>query len=290
MPPACSACGVSDGTTGTPPLEHDGPVTERRDLRADCSRCFALCCVAPAFARSSDFAIDKPAGVPCPHLAEDHRCTIHDRLRPAGFAGCAAYDCFGAGQRLAQGTFGGRDWREHHDVAAPMLAALPLMRGLHELLWYLLEAAAWRESAPLRPQLERTQTHIEEAAASDPATLATQDLDGFRAEAAPLLREASRLARADRPGPDHSDADLSGHDLHGADLRRADLRGALLLGADLRDADLTRADLLGADVRGADLRGARLAEALYVTRAQLAGARGDRRTTLPRDLEHPAHW
>ena len=37
------------------------------ELRADCTRCFALCCVAPAFAASADFAIDKPAGQPCPN-------------------------------------------------------------------------------------------------------------------------------------------------------------------------------------------------------------------------------
>ena len=67
------------------------------DLRADCARCFGLCCVAPAFAASADFAIDKPAGQACPHLAGDFRCGIHDELRPRGFPGCTVYDCFGAG-------------------------------------------------------------------------------------------------------------------------------------------------------------------------------------------------
>jgi hypothetical protein len=265
-------------------------MTERHDLRADCSRCFALCCVAPAFARSADFAIDKPAGVPCLHLAGDHRCRIHDRLHESGFAGCAAYDCFGAGQRVAQETFGGRDWREHQELAASMMAALPVMRGLHELLWYLLEAADRPESRGVRPQLERAVAHVEEAAGARPASLVACDLDALRAEAAPLLREVSRLVRADRPGSDHTEADLSGRDLHGADLAGASLRGALLLGTDLSEADLTRADLLGADLRGADVRGARLAEVLFVTRTQLAGARGDARTTVPPDLELPAHW
>jgi hypothetical protein len=46
--------------------------------------------VAPAFTRSSEFAIDKPAGMPCPNLADDHGCSIHDRLPEAGFSGCAA--------------------------------------------------------------------------------------------------------------------------------------------------------------------------------------------------------
>jgi hypothetical protein len=32
------------------------------ELRADCERCFALCCVAPAFAVSPDFGLNKPAG------------------------------------------------------------------------------------------------------------------------------------------------------------------------------------------------------------------------------------
>ncbi len=39
----------------------------RHDLRADCGRCAGLCCVAPAFTASADFAIDKPAGQPCPN-------------------------------------------------------------------------------------------------------------------------------------------------------------------------------------------------------------------------------
>ena len=263
---------------------------QRADLRADCAHCFALCCVGPAFTKSSDFAIDKPAGMPCPNLGTDHRCTIHDRLREEGFAGCTAYDCFGAGQRIAQETFGGQDWREHHQVAAPMLAALPVVRGLHEVLWYLLEAVQRPEAATLRADLEAVAADTEQAASAGSDVIGSVDLDRLRGRAAPLLREASRLVRAGLAGPDHSDADLSGADLAGADLAGASLRGALLLGADLRDADLTRADLLGADLRGANLGGARLAAALYLTRTQVGGALGDRRTTIPGDLERPPHW
>jgi len=63
----------------------------------------------PAFSASADFAIDKDAGQPCPNLRPDFRCSIHDRLRQQGLPGCAVYDCFGAGQQVAQVTFGGRD-------------------------------------------------------------------------------------------------------------------------------------------------------------------------------------
>jgi hypothetical protein len=109
-------------------------------LRADCERCFALCCVAPAFSASADFAISKPAGQPCPNLQPDFRCSIHDRLRPRGFGGCTAYDCFGAGQQVAQVTFGGRDWRQAPEIAAQMFDVFGIVRQLHELLWYLTEA------------------------------------------------------------------------------------------------------------------------------------------------------
>ena len=107
-----------------------------RVLEADCTACAALCCVAPAFAKSSDFAINKPAGKACPNLADDFRCGIHQQLEPRGFHGCVVFDCFGAGQRITQETFGGRDWRS----APEMLATLPIMRQLHELMWYLTEA------------------------------------------------------------------------------------------------------------------------------------------------------
>ena len=85
-------------------------------------------------------------------------------------------------------------------------------------------------------------------------------------------------------------ADLVGARLRGADLRAADLRGALLVAADLREADLRTADLLGADLRDADLRGSDLREALFLTRPQVAAARGDRRTRLPAGLARPAGW
>lgn len=77
-------------------------------FRGDCGRCAALCCLALALDRGPHFALDKPAGEICPHQSEDHRCTIHARLAESGFAGCAAYDCLGAGQ-LATAMFEGLD-------------------------------------------------------------------------------------------------------------------------------------------------------------------------------------
>ena len=268
---------------------------DRPDLRADCERCFGLCCVVPAFSVSADFAIDKAAGKPCPHLGAGFRCGIHRQLRPRGFPGCAAYDCFGAGQKVAQVTFGGRDWRRDPDTARQMFAAFPVMRQLHELLWYLAEALALPDAGPLHAELGRALERTERLAGGRADALVALDVSGFRQQVNALLVRASELARAGL-GPqgsraDYRGADLTGADLTGASLRGASLRGARLLGADLTGADLTGADLTGADLRGADLTGADLTGAIFLTQSQLDAARGDAATTrLPASLARPAHW
>jgi hypothetical protein len=243
-------------------------------LKADCASCAGLCCVAPAFAKSSDFAIDKPAGRPCPNLADDFRCGIHQHLEQRGFHGCVVFDCFGAGQRITQETFGGGDWRTTPKIAGAMFATLPIMRQLHELLWYLTEALKLGEARRLHPELRAALAETDRLAAGTPGELRTLDLDAYRMGVNPLLQRASELARAGAGRrPDHRGANLIGRRLRGADLRGASFRGALLIGADLRGADLRRADFTGADLRGADLRGADLTGALFITDSQLRAAR-----------------
>ena len=261
------------------------------ELRADCGRCFGLCCVAPAFARSADFAIDKPAGQACPNLGGDFGCTIHDRLRPAGFAGCEVFDCFGAGQQVAQVTYGGRSWREQPGTAARMFATFAVMRQLHELLWYADQATRLATDPALRASLTAAYARTERLTGADPDTLLRLDVDAHRTEVNALLTRASAQARAAHRGaPDLRGADLGGADLRRRDLRGANLRGALLLGADLRGADLTAADLTGADLRGVRVHGADLTGALFLTPAQVTAARGDPRTRLPEGFARPRHW
>jgi hypothetical protein len=268
-------------------------VVESLHLVADCGQCVGLCCVAPAFGRSSDFAIDKPAGVPCPNLAADHRCSIHERLSTEGFDGCMAFDCFGAGQRVTQQTFGGgSDWSEGPELAVAMFEAFATMRSLHELLLYLVEARRLADGPVMAADVDATIDQVEAAACLDPSALASVDVDGLRGVVAPVLRRASVAARAGQPQADvdWGGADLVGADLRGQALRGADLRGALAMGADLRDTDLRHACLLGADLRGARLHGANLSGAIFLTGPQVASARGDLNTRLPTALAPPTHW
>ena len=260
-------------------------IDARAHLRADCSRCAGLCCVAPAFAASADFAVDKPAGVACPNLREDFRCGIHAQLRERGFPGCTVFDCFGAGQRITQDTFGGRSWREAPELAAAQFAVLPVVRQLHEALWYLTEA----ESLALKPEVRDLRERTERLAGGSPDELAGLDIGAHRARVGELLARVSAAVRG--PGrPDRRGADLMGRDLRRANLRDAGLRGAYLIGADLRGVDLGTADLLGADLRATDVRGADLSRVLFLTQPQVTAARGDMSTRLPVAVSAPSHW
>ena len=266
----------------------------RADLRADCARCFGLCCVVPAFAASADFAVDKPAGQPCGNLQSDFRCGIHSRLRATGFAGCTVYDCFGAGQKVSQDTYAGQDWRSDPGRAESMFGVFPVMRDLHELLHYLAEALALQPDGTLHEELARASDRIEALTRGRPEDLVGLDVDAQRQQVNPLLVQTSERVRAGSAGRStprqYRGADLIGAQLRAADLRAANLRGAYLIGADLRDADLRGSDLTGADLRGADLRGADLTGSIFLVQAQLAAARGDARTRLSAPLVTPTAW
>lgn len=264
---------------------------DRPHLTADCSRCAGLCCVALPFARSSDFAFTKAAGDPCGNLTEGFGCGIHARLRTSGMRGCTVYDCFGAGQRVVQGTYAGKTWRDGAP-AAEMFEVFPVVKHLHELLWYLTDALGRDAAAAEHPALQAELDRVDGLTGGTPAELLALDVDAERQQTNTLLVRASALVRAQAPGQpvDRRGADLLGARLAGKDLAGANLRGAYLIAADLHGADLRWADLVGADLRDADLRGTDLSSALFLTQAQVASARGDASTRLPERLDRPGHW
>lgn len=262
----------------------------RHPLRADCARCVGLCCVAPAFAASADFALDKPAGIACPNLRTDSRCGIHTALRPKGFPGCVVFDCFGAGQQLTQHTFAGRDWRSSPAVATAMFDAFAVLRQLQEFRWYLVEALEL-STGRLRTTVEQLQRRIVAVAEGPAAKLQTAAVDTFGAAVSAVLAEVSSTVRKPhRARVDHRGADLVQANFRGAALSGSTFRGAVLIGADFTGADLRHTDLLGADLRAANLGSADLSSALFVTQPQLEAAQGDARTQIPPVLTRPGHW
>lgn len=264
----------------------------RSSLRADCSNCFALCCVGLAFTASADFAFSKDAGTPCRNLQEDFGCSIHKNLRQEGFNGCTVYDCFGAGQKISQETYAGVSWRQAPETASQMFALLPVMRQLHEMLWYLTEALTLDAAAPMYETLQASVEQTERLTQFAAEDLLALDIDAHRGGVNELLLRSSELARSatDYVGKDRRGADLIGAKLKGADLRGSNLRGAYLIGANLKGADLRFADVIGADLRDADVRGADFSESIFLTQTQVNAAKGDAETKLPSVLARPSHW
>ncbi|MEH7095334.1 pentapeptide repeat-containing protein [Neobacillus vireti] len=263
-------------------------------LRAKCEDCFGLCCVALPFTASADFALDKKGGTPCPNLQSDFRCGIHRNLRKKGFKGCAVYECFGAGQKVSQVTYQGKDWREtcDNETSNEMFTVFPIVQQLQEMLWYLTEALSLKEAATIHIQLRQAIDQTEKLTLLSPNQLKQLNVSTHRAEINNLLVKTSELVRAGSKSKRkiRRGADLIGANLRKADLRGANLRGAYLIAADLREADLRTVDFIGADLRDANLSGADLTGSIFLTQAQVNAAMGDAKTKLPRLLSQPSHW
>ena len=126
------------------------------DLRPDCTRCDALCCVLLAFDASDAFAFSKPACAPCRNLAVDNTCTVHATLAEQGFSGCVAFDCQGAGQRITGQVFKGRSWRDDPALFPAIDAAFRVMRRLHDAVALLQQAA----TLPLSPAHDQARLDL----------------------------------------------------------------------------------------------------------------------------------
>lgn len=276
----------------------DATTDGRSTLRANCADCFALCCTAFGFQRSADFPINKPAGTPCLNLADDFSCSIHHSLRARGFRGCTVFDCFGAGQYVSQHLFGGTSWRERPDTSAEMFSTFAVVRQLHEMLWYLVEAAERATTSELLRSVAQLRGEIQRALHGAASEILATDVERIRSQVRQALIGVSEEARggyaagaeADVSADLHPSADLVGRDLRSTRLCGADLRGAYLIATDLRRSDLTGVDLLGADLRDARLEGADLSNALFLTQLQVDAAQGDGATVLPATLTRPQHW
>ncbi len=112
-----------------------------RELSADCRRCAGFCCISLGFERGPAFSFDKPADVACRHLGEDGRCGVYAAREALGLAGCARYDCHGAGQRLTREFALGSSWRRDAALVRRVSELFRTLATVHALLLLLREAA-----------------------------------------------------------------------------------------------------------------------------------------------------
>lgn len=276
------------------------PKMKIRKLKADCENCFGLCCVALYFSASDGFPSDKAGGQPCLNLQENFRCRVHKDLADFGLKGCRAYDCFGAGQKVSQNTFNRISWRQSKESSAKMFDCYLIMCQLHELLWYLAQAAGQKAASSIKGELISLFEETDNIANSGSEPIIQLDIAALRQKVNFLLLQTSELVRkevfvqmkdsvADK-NITGSDNDLIGADLRKVDLRGANLRGFYLIAADLRGNNLQGGDLIGADLRDADIRGADFSKSIFLTQAQLNAARGNGDTKFPNSLSRPVYW
>lgn len=271
-----------------------------KDLKNDCGKCFGLCCIALYFSASESFPNDKESGKPCVNLQHDFTCAIHNSLIDKGLKGCTAYECFGAGQKVAQVTYKGQDWMKAPESAQQMFEVFSIMRQLHEMLWYLTEALFIKMSRDIKDNLERLMSETEALTYLDASSLLGLDIVSHRDKVNILLKKISKIVRTeDNSGEKNTLSrrkkvagrfDFIGADLRKVNLKGMDLGGALLIAADLRGNSLRNTNLIGADLRDADIRGSDLTESLFITQIQVNTAKGDVNTRLPVWIERPGTW
>ncbi|MBM7870758.1 uncharacterized protein YjbI with pentapeptide repeats [Clostridium pascui] len=270
------------------------------NLRADCDNCFGFCCVALYFSASEGFPANKDAGTPCINLQSDFRCKVHKDLRKLGLKGCIAYDCFGAGQKVAQVTYNGHDWREDPETAQQMYEVFLIMHQIHEMLWYLTEALRLEPVRNIQDNLNSMLIETEKLTLLSADSLLELDITSHRFKVNALLKQTSELVRnkfhgGQKTSSKHQKTLSRGRDFIGKDLTKINLRGenlsgTYLIAANLRGMDLSGTDLIGADLRDSDLRGANLTNSIFLTQGQINAAKGDSETKLPMSLSRPSHW
>ena len=270
------------------------------NLKIDCQKCFGFCCVALYFSASEGFPTDKDSGKPCINLQSDFKCAVHKNLRQQGLKGCTAYDCFGAGQKVAQVTYDGHDWRRNPETAKQMFDVFLVMRQLHEMLWYLAEALRIQYDSIIKEEVSQMISETVQLTNLDTDSLMKLDLVAHRSNVNALLSKTSEIVRTKarrgkkttlkRKKTIAGRLNFIGSDLRKINLIGEDLRGAFLIAADLRGVDLSGADLIGADLRDADIRGANLTNSIFITQAQINVAKGDSNTRLPMSIVRPAYW
>lgn len=269
-------------------------------LKIDCEKCFGICCVALYFSKTEGFPNDKVAGKPCINLQEDFGCKVHASLKDKGLKGCMTYDCFGAGQKVAQLTFKGEDWRKSKEQANKIFDVFLVMRQLHEMLWYLYDAKTFIFSDNIKEEIDFMIKETNKLTNLDTKSIINIDIENHRIKVNSTLKKVIEVVKNnvshDKKINSKNKKNLKiGYDFIGADLKNTNLIGAnfagvFLIAADMRNTNLKGANLIGADLRDADIRGANLEEAMFITQTQINSAKGDSKTKLPNSIDRPEYW
>ncbi len=258
-------------------------------LKIDCEKCSGLCCVALYCMKTDGFPENKQAGVPCKHLMPDFCCDIHAQLANKKMKGCLAYDCFGAGQKVTQNSYANVNWKTNPEKANEIFRVFRIVFQLHQMAWYLLEAASLNTDKRIGAEVEVLIAQNSQMTALAPTEILQIDITNYQIGVNQVLKKVSNQLAAD------SFDKMERQDYFGKNFKRANLNGrnfsmALMIAANLEGCSLTGTNFLGADLRDANIKNTDLRGSLFLTQMQINAAQGNAKTKLPPNLSSPTSW
>lgn len=262
-----------------------------RSLKIDCKKCSGLCCTALYFSKTEGFPNDKPAGKPCTNLMSDYGCAVHNKLMQYNLKGCMAFDCLGAGQKVTSDIYGGVSWKNQPERAEEIFRVFLAVWQLHQMVWYLAEAAAIVPAEELADQITALIGEYQNMTALSPMEILQIDIEEYRTRVNKILKKAGELVvQSVAPGKTDNRSDNMGRNFKKANLNGRDFSMSLLIAANLEGCSLYGTNFLGADMRDTNIQNADLRESLFLTQAQVNAARGNEHTKLPDTLSRPIAW
>lgn len=268
------------------------------NLKIDCPNCCGICCAALYYAKSEGFPSDKPAGQPCGMLSEDFSCSIHEKLASCNLKGCMAYDCLGAGQKVTQNIYKGKDWRSTPQIKDQMFQVFLIVYQLHQMLWYLTEALTLTCAVKYKDQINILIQENEAMTRLLPEEILMLSIDDYRFRVNDLLKRICTLVKSQVNPKFHSDkasCSKNATDYMGKNFKKTNLDGhdfsmAFLIASNLEGCSLFGANFLGADLRDATIKNVDLRESVFLTQEQINTAIGNSQTMLPPHLTRPSSW
>ena len=203
-----------------------------------------------------------------------------------------AYECLGAGQKVAQVVYGGSYPKTPGRTAGQIFKVYPTVFQLHQMLWYLRDASTIISAQPLYTEIDALINENYTLTRLSPDEILNADIGTYKRKVDRILiktGELVQLAAGGRVESRHT-TDFIGKDFKRADLSGKDFSLSLLIAADLSGCRLYGANFLGADMRDANIEDADLSQSVFLTQMQINTAAGNRGTKLPPTLSRPASW
>lgn len=263
-----------------------------KTLLIDCEECCGLCCTALYCTKTDGFPEDKVAGKPCKNLRDDFKCEIHNKLADKHLKGCMSYDCFGSGQKVTQDIYAGVDWKKSPKQADEMFQVFLIVYQLHQMLWYLIEAANLISEENLQDKIKTMIDENVKMTQMSPEKIIALDLEEYRGRVNSALKETCKLVHSEIQNSSDQNhiMDCIGKNFKNKNLDGKDFSMTLLIASNFEGCSLRGTNFLGADMRDTNFKNANLSQSLFLTQMQINSAIGNSNTKLPLNLTMPEIW